>query len=1336
MPTLRIERVPIQVFNLGLFGFDHLQLVYEQDRSSANQAAWYVLEGLRDSAAGGPFLGVEGTDGQTTISAANGGARDLDLIRLIGTPETRGSVIIPVLGGVTAAWETMASFGGSIDEQKLPYIGFGFEGSVTPTINSSSVVASLLFYAGIDIANYLPIGVGFSPGTRTLVGTNNDDELQIVNGFNALVGGGGNDRLEGGTDASLIERFLGGEGNDKIAWSSGFNLIHGGQPRLEYELDGDDTVDYTGVGLVTIDVNNYAIPHLSPEYIATHSDGVDNLFSIEGIDFNPDSDTIVLGEGVELILDDLTLKLDTQDSTGKGDAVSFKDATAGLIINAAGGSNYFVQGVNNPTGSASGIWLDSAEWIEGSQGGDKIYAGKGARGLEGNAGDDIIDARGADRFTRSQNGYDIQIFGGEGNDTIISGRGVSVATGGAGADRFVLSVLTEGKSMVEFVITDAGSSDRLFAPHEFFTETYSGLDGSTLLPILGGFTQFPGDDSFADLPQNLGPWRGGPSSRSDYAFYEWQTQDQRWNSDNQTQGAFEFEGAIFYNRDGGDLLIHVFYGYAIEVTEPGYAEQDWTHIINSFDPRSETIIRVKDFQEGDLGIQFHDLGDGNPVTLPPLGARPISAVDYPAWDKAVATMTANGTLAPAIELRPEAPVYDPNKSQQGDAPQLVSGTSGNDSITFLVGTATVEGGAGDDTIETSSGNDSIDGGSGADTMQGGAGNDTYIVDNAGDTVVESARQGNDLVRSKVSYTLEAFVERLELMGAAASGAGNDLANHLFGNGIDNLLRGYGGADILYGGLGNDTLDGGEQGDTYFYDFGDGNDTIIDAGGADGMDVLILHGNTASDVTFHQSATTPGDIIITINGGGRIVLDGFLNGNGRNIENIQFSDGTSWNRAEIERLAAASPVTGNDAPVATDDLNFGVRSGATLIAGSALTQNDSDFNGDALFITGLGSISSGIAVSLDPSGNILVTTPDSYEGEIGFTYTISDGNATDTANVNLTIIKNNTPVASGTVPGLSAHAGQEFSFTLPAALFSDTDQDVLTLAAHLIGGSDLPSWLTFSSSTGVFSGTPPVGSDGTLEIVVDAWDGAATASVRFAINIASDDTSGANSITGTKHHDVLTGTSAGDIIEGLEGNDLMRGLGGGDRFVIAGTDLGFDIYIGGTGIDRILGSAENDIIGLAGSPRNLSGIEIIDGGGGFDVLRFGSSGRQGPGSSDNIINLTDIELTGIELISAGGGDDRITGSHGDDRIRGGMGGDMFVFRGVFANDTIIDFNTGTTRSPIQDVINLRAFDFASFATVMANASEQDGSTLIDLGVHGSILLEGILMLQLKANDFVL
>jgi len=106
------------------------------------------------------------------------------------------------------------------------------------------------------------------------------------------------------------------------------------------------------------------------------------------------------------------------------------------------------------------------------------------------------------------------------------------------------------------------------------------------------------------------------------------------------------------------------------------------------------------------------------------------------------------------------------------------------------------------------GNNRLDGRAGADTMSGGQGNDVYVVDDAGDTVVELAGQGTDTVKATIDYTLGANVERLTLMGSAdINGGGNELANVLTGNG---------GANRLDGGLGADSLTGGAGGDTYAF----------------------------------------------------------------------------------------------------------------------------------------------------------------------------------------------------------------------------------------------------------------------------------------------------------------------------------------------------------------------------------------------------------------------------------------------------------------------------------------------------------------------------------------
>jgi RTX calcium-binding nonapeptide repeat (4 copies) len=98
------------------------------------------------------------------------------------------------------------------------------------------------------------------------------------------------------------------------------------------------------------------------------------------------------------------------------------------------------------------------------------------------------------------------------------------------------------------------------------------------------------------------------------------------------------------------------------------------------------------------------------------------------------------------------------------------------------------------------GNDLLDGAGGADTMRGGFGDDTYVVDHVGDRVIERSNEGQDLVRSAVSYVLADTVEDLVLTGPRAiAGTGNPLANVMTGNNAANVLSGRQGADVLTGG---------------------------------------------------------------------------------------------------------------------------------------------------------------------------------------------------------------------------------------------------------------------------------------------------------------------------------------------------------------------------------------------------------------------------------------------------------------------------------------------------------------------------------------------------------
>jgi Ca2+-binding RTX toxin-like protein len=153
-----------------------------------------------------------------------------------------------------------------------------------------------------------------------------------------------------------------------------------------------------------------------------------------------------------------------------------------------------------------------------------------------------------------------------------------------------------------------------------------------------------------------------------------------------------------------------------------------------------------------------------------------------------------------------------------------------------------------DVLPGTPGPDTIDGKGGADTMMGLGGNDTYIVDNVDDVVLESAGDGNDTIRSTVSYTLPIFVENLILLGTGPiSGTGNNLNNRLTGNGAKNVLDGRGGADRMTGLAGDDTYIVDNAGDVVVEAPGGGTDTVRSSTTyqlSNNVEVLVLTGTAA------------------------------------------------------------------------------------------------------------------------------------------------------------------------------------------------------------------------------------------------------------------------------------------------------------------------------------------------------------------------------------------------------------------------------------------------------------------------------------------------------------
>lgn len=151
----------------------------------------------------------------------------------------------------------------------------------------------------------------------------------------------------------------------------------------------------------------------------------------------------------------------------------------------------------------------------------------------------------------------------------------------------------------------------------------------------------------------------------------------------------------------------------------------------------------------------------------------------------------------------------------------------------------------------------LDGGAAADRMIGGGGDDIYVVDNAADIVVETSGNGDDTVRSFVTWILGAEFERLHLQGSAdIKGTGNLQGNELLGNGGANLLNGMAGADSMTGGAGNDTYIADNAGDSVAEDPGEGTDTVQSSVsftlGAE-IETLLLTGKQAITGTGNDGA---------------------------------------------------------------------------------------------------------------------------------------------------------------------------------------------------------------------------------------------------------------------------------------------------------------------------------------------------------------------------------------------------------------------------------------------------------------------------------------------------
>ena len=496
---------------------------------------------------------------------------------------------------------------------------------------------------------------------------------------------------------------------------------------------------------------------------------------------------------------------------------------------------------------------------------------------------------------------------------------------------------------------------------------------------------------------------------------------------------------------------------------------------------------------------------------------------------------------------------------------------------------TLFGNAGVNTLFGYDGNDFLDGGFGADTLVGGAGDDIYVVDNAGDEIVELADEGIDTVRASVSYVLGFQVENLELTGKLAiNGTGNALDNTLIGNAAVNILSGGDGNDYLDGGAGADTLIGGTGDDTYVIDNkkdviienpGEGIDTVISAFTmvlADGLENLTLRegvkgklnatGNDADNILIGNSG------INTLNGG--LGADTMIGGGGNDVYYVD--------DAGDEVIEYADE--GVDLVYSTVSFALGQHVEKLTLTGAAhINGTGNDLNNTIIGNTGNNTLDGGLGADLLDGGAGDDTYVVDNAGDV-----IKDKSGIDTVRASVSwtlqsglenLVLTGTDDINGTGnSAINTLVGNDGDNTLDGGAGNDT----------LFGGAGNDRLIGGAGNDSL------VGGDGDDTYVIDTLGDViielAGEGIDTVETLVNNYTLGANlenlviggtsalSATGNALDNVMTGNKGANTLNGGAGNDTLYGGAGNDRLI--GGD-GDDILYGQDGSDTLTGGIGAD-----------------------------------------------------------------------------------------------------------------------------------------------------------------
>ncbi|VUZ25596.1 Uncharacterised protein [uncultured Comamonas sp.] len=744
-------------------------------------------------------------------------------------------------------------------------------------------------------------------GSANLNGTGNDLD-------NVLTGNAGNNLLDGGAG---VDRMAGGAGNDTYVVDNVGDVVvelagqgtDTVQASIDYTLtDNVENLTLTGAALRgTGNALNNTMTGNARDNLLDGGDGNDTLYGGAGNDVllgGAGNDTLNGGIGADRM------------EGGTGNDTYVVDDVGDVVLELAG------EGTDTVQSAITYTLTDHVEHL--------TLTGSAAIDGTGNALDNVITGNGAANVLDGGDGNDT-LNGGAGNDTLLGGAGNDTLDGGTGADRMeggagndtyvvdnvgdrVVELASEGtdtvRSSISYILTDnvenlvlTGSAnlngtgndlDNVITGNSGANVLSGGAGNDTLLGGAGNDTLDggtgadrmeggAGNDSYVvDDVGDVVVELAGQGTDTVLVSIDYTLTD---NVENLTlTGSADINGT-------GNALNNVMTGNAGNNLLRGLAGND-TYVISH---AGQTV--VEQAGEGVDTVQAsisYTLTD-NVENLVLTGSGDIDGTGN-ALDNVI-TGNAGRNVLRGLAGNDTYVISHAGQSVVEQAGEGVDTVQAAISYTLtehvenlvLTGNANLNGtgNAQDNVLTGNAGNNLLDGGAGADRMAGGAGNDTYMVDDAGDVVVELANQGTDTVLASIDYALTAHVENLTLTGSAnINGTGNALNNVIIGN------------------AGNNVLDGGAGNDRFIFQRGGGHDRITDTQGAD---VLYLDGGlTAADVRLWRQAD---DLWIELIGSQDSVRLSDWYRQSQGVGTLEFSDGTQLDRSGIRARVIELPQVG-------------------------------------------------------------------------------------------------------------------------------------------------------------------------------------------------------------------------------------------------------------------------------------------------------------------------------------------------------------------------------------------------------------------------------------------